>query len=72
VSKILVAESLDFEMYERVAPSILLGGGISQVGMGFLILFPLFKINHGGDGYSQFESSAFPDDSINIRHRQTV
>jgi hypothetical protein len=42
-------------------PSILLGGGISQVVMGSL-LFPLFKIIYGGDGYSQSESSVFPDE----------
>jgi NNP family nitrate/nitrite transporter-like MFS transporter len=39
-----------------------LGGGISQVVMGSL-LFPLFKIIYGGDGYSQSESSVFLDES---------
>ena len=39
-----------------------LGGGIFQVAMGSL-LFPLFKIIYGGDGYSQSESSIFPDES---------
>lgn len=39
-----------------------LGGGISQVVMGSL-LFPLFKIIYGGDGYSQSSSSVFPDES---------
>jgi NNP family nitrate/nitrite transporter-like MFS transporter len=40
-----------------------LGGGISQVVMGSL-LFPLFKIIYGGDGYSQSEYDVFSDESV--------
>ena len=39
-----------------------LGGGVSQVVMGS-ILFPLFKVIYGGEGYSQSTSGVYPGDN---------
>jgi len=39
-----------------------LGGGVSQLVMGSL-LFPLFNLAYGGDGYKEVQSSVFPENT---------